>query len=546
VNPLLDLLADNPLLLLFVVAATGTLAGRVRLGGFRLGIAAVLFAGLAAAALDPRLQLPEFVYIFGLALFVYTIGLASGPGFVAALRRQGLRDNLLALGAVGVGFGLTVAVAVALGLSATSAAGLFAGSLTNTPALAGVIESVRQTAPPESFERLAAEPVVAYSLAYPLGVVGVLAVVAVLQRAWRVDYAAEAARVPSSAGSARPIVTRTVRVTREAGRVADVVEHAGREVSIVRVLHADDVRLASADTALHAGDLVSVVGADEDVRRVAEEFGVITPQHLELDRRSLDFRRMFVSNPAVVGVRLDELGDLRRLGVTVSRIRRGDVDLLARGDTVLQPGDRVRVVGPRERLQDAARLFGDSYRALGEVDIMSFGLGLALGLLVGAIAVPLPGGITFRLGFAGGPLIVALALGAMGRTGPVAWQLPYSANLTLRQLGMVLFLAGIGTRAGQAFASAVGDLASLAIIAAGALVTCAVALVTLVVGYRVAHVPMGVLLGMLAGIQTQPAVLAFAVERTADDLPNVGYATVFPVALISKIVLAQVVLAALG
>jgi putative transport protein len=542
---LFDLLAGNPLLLLFVVAATGTLAGRVRVGGFHLGISAVLFAGLAASALDPRLELPEFVYIFGLALFVYTIGLASGPGFVAALRRQGLRDNVLAVGAVGLGALLTLAVALALGLSAASGAGLFAGSLTNTPALAGVIEALRQSVAGDAFERLAAEPVVAYSLAYPLGVVGVLAVIDLLQRRWHIDYAAEAARVPSSQGSARPIVTRTVKVTHDAETVAEVLRDAAREVSVVRVMHDGKVRLASGPTRLYSGDLVTLVGADEDVRSTAEQFGVITDQHLEFDRGSLDFRRMFVSNPAVAGNRLDDLADLRRLGATVTRVRRGDVDLLARGDTVLLPGDRVRVVAPRERLDDAARLFGDSYRALGEVDIMSFGLGLALGLLVGAIAVPLPGGTTFRLGFAGGPLIVALVLGSVRRTGPVLWQLPYSANLTLRQLGMVLFLAGIGTRAGQAFASAIGDLSSVGIIVAGALVTCSVALVTLVVGYRVLHIPMGVLLGMVAGIQTQPAVLAYAVERTGDDLPNVGYATVFPVAMITKIALAQVVLAVL-
>ena len=173
---------------------------------------------------------------------------------------------------------------------------------------------------------------------------------------------------------------------------------------------------------------------------------------------------------------------------------------------------------------------------------MTLGLGIALGLLIGVIPVPLGGDAVFRLGFAGGPLIAGIAFGAIGRSGPLLWQIPYGANLTLRQLGVVLFLAGIGTRSGQAFAAEVADPRSLLIIAGGAAVTITVAAATMAIGYRFLKIPMGVLIGMLAGIQTQPAVLAFALDETGDDLPNNGYASVFPVAMIAKIVLAQLML----
>jgi putative transport protein len=211
---------------------------------------------------------------------------------------------------------------------------------------------------------------------------------------------------------------------------------------------------------------------------------------------------------------------------------------------VLELGDRVRVVARPDQMNAVSRFFGDSYRSLSEVDLLTLNLGFALGLLVGMIPIPLPGA-TIRLGFAGGPLIVALILGALGRTGPLVWSLPYSANLTLRQIGLILFLAGIGTRSGYAFVSTLQGGGGLTLFVAGAAITILMALVTLVLGYRVLHIPMGVLIGMLAGLQTQPALLGFALEQTDNDLPNIGYSAVYPIALITKIVCAQLLLALL-
>ncbi|HEX9016431.1 MAG TPA: transporter, partial [Chloroflexota bacterium] len=207
--------------------------------------------------------------------------------------------------------------------------------------------------------------------------------------------------------------------------------------------------------------------------------------------------------------------------------------------------DQIRVLTQRERLKEVRQLFGDSYRSIAEIDILTFSLGIAAGLLLGSIPVPLPGGIVFKLGVAGGPLVAALALSAIGRTGPLVWSLPYPANLTLRQIGLVLFLAGIGTRSGYAFVSTLTQGGGLAIFAAGAAVTTVVALSTLWVGYRVMKIPLGLLSGMLAGLQTQPAVLGFSLEQSGNELPNIGYALVYPMAMIVKILLAQVILSLL-
>ena len=203
------------------------------------------------------------------------------------------------------------------------------------------------------------------------------------------------------------------------------------------------------------------------------------------------------------------------------------------------------MLAPRERLPEVSAFFGDSLRRIGEIDVLTLSLGLTAGLLLGLVPLPLPGGGSFELGFAGGPLLVALALGAIGRTGPLVWQLPYTANLTLRQLGTVLFLAGVGVRSGQAFASTVASAQALRIAAAGVVVTAAALGATIAVGRLLLRSSPQTLAGVIAGTQTQPAVLAYATAQVADDRQvNLGYATVYPLAMIAKIVLAQVILAA--
>ncbi|MEP0547318.1 MAG: aspartate:alanine exchanger family transporter [Rhodothermales bacterium] len=543
---MLQLLIDNQLLLLVVVAAFGYLIGQVKVKGSSLGVAGVLFAGLAVGALDPALKLPEFTTLLGLVLFVYAVGLSSGPGFFASFRRKGLRDNLLVLGVLTLAFGLTIAAWYVLDLEAAVAAGLYAGSLTNTPALAGLLEYVRATLPPELVQAVIDEPVIGYSIAYPVGVVGVIAAIFFTQRLWKVDYAAEAAALHDVGPSGQALKSYSIRVTRPdaaARTVQDLVEGEGWDVRFGRVQHGDGAQaLVEADTRLRVGDLVSVVAAEEDFGPVVAYLGEPASERLESDRSQYDFRRIFVSKSGVTGRPVRSLRVLKSYDAIITRVRRGDVEWLVDGDTVLEPGDRVRVVARPEDMAAISKQFGDSYKALSEVNLLTLSLGLLAGLLVGMIPLPLPGGITFRLGLAGGPLIAGLVLGRLGRTGPLAWYLPYSANLLLRQLGLVLFFAGVGTRAGYAFFSTLSQGGGLAVFAAGAVITCTTALLMLWLGYKLFRIPMGLLVGMLAGLHTQPAVLSYALDQSRNELPNIGYATVFPIATIAKILFAQLLL----
>lgn len=540
-------LKENPLLLLFLVAASGYLVGKVKIAGVSLGVAAVLFAGLAIGALDPDLKLPELVYLFGLVLFVYTIGQSSGPGFFASFRKGALRDNAAVLGVLVLATALAVVLSKVLGLRSSFGAGLFAGGTTNTPALASVLEAIKTRAPAETREAMLSEPVVAYSVSYPLGVLGSLAGVWVLAKL----KAKRAADEPPPSGllgelGEKSLESVTVRVSKRITRDQAIAlcREKGHAVLLGRMKHGDDVSLLTTDVTLEPGDLVTLIGAGRHVAKAVPLLGERADERLDLDRHVLDFRRIFVSRSAITEKPLSELGIPERFGALVTRIRRGDVELLPNGETELLLGDRVRVVAPRSKMPEIAKYFGDSYKALSEIDVITFSLGIALGLLVGSIPFPIPGGSHVKLGFAGGPLVVGLVLGRLGRTGKLVWTLSYSANLTLRQLGLLLFLAGVGTRSGYAFVHTLGQGGGLAMLGAGAIVTLVTVTTTIVVGRVWLKIPEDVLMGMLSGLQTQPAALAMAAETSQNELPNVGYATVYPFATIAKIVLAQVALMA--
>ena len=526
-----DTLAANPILLLFGVVAIGFAAGRVRVGGFSLGIAAVLFAGIGVGAIDDRFVLPDAFWILGLALFVYTVGLASGPGFLSALRRRGLAVNALVLAAIVAASLVAVAGHELLGLSAARATGAFTGGETNTPALAAAIETLKGKT---EFARLAAQPIVGYSLAYPLGVVLPLLVVWFVLRRER--------RRPTSVPPP-PLVVQTVLVEHGAGTLEELRDR--HDVAFGRLQHDERLEAATATLEPAPGDLLSVVGAREEVDAVVAELGQPSAEEIELDRHDLDFRRIVVSSRAVASRRIGELDLDARFGASATRVRRGDVDLVADPDTQLELGDRIRIVAPPSRMKEIATFFGDSYRALGEIDALTFSIGIAAGLALGAVSVPIPGG-HFSLGSAGGPLIAGLVLGAVGRTGPLVWQPSYTASLTLRQLGMVLFLAGIGLRAGPSFSSAISESSALLAVATGAAATTAALAVLLVGGMRFLHMPGRTLVGVVAGMQTQPAVLAYASDQLDDDRElTLGYASVYPLAVIAKIVIAQVVISLL-
>lgn len=511
-------LADNPLLLLFACCAVGSAVGAVRVRGFSLGPAAVLFAALAASAWDERLQLPVVLGSMGLALFAYCVGIASGASFFAALRHHvgAVATVIAGLAACGVA---ALVLGDVLGLPRGVSAGAYAGALTNTPALAAATDQLGG----------ASSATVGYSVTYLGGVLTML-----LAAAWVLRRA-----VPADA-STPPLVTRTVRVTHDGlPDLGELASEAGDRVVFSRVQVGDAVEVARDDMRLEPGDLVSTVGPAANVDAVESRIGTRSEDEITLDRRTLDMRRVAVSNRELSGLTVSRLG-LERFGARATRIRRGDVDLMAQGDVRMHLGDRIRVIAPRDRIPEVSRFLGDSERGPGDLNPLGLSLGLVAGIALGLVTIPLPGGGQFALGMAAGPLIVGLILGRTARTGPVVWSLPYTASHLLQQLGILVFLAQAGSHAGGDLAHAVAGGEAPRIALLGLAVT-ALAAFTLVVVARTFRLGGPHLAGLVAGAQTQPAVLAFAQERTGDDQRvAAGYALIFPAAMVTKILVAIV------
>ena len=549
-RPLINLLAENPLLLLFAVIGLGYLAGSLKIAGFKLGVAAVLFVGIAVGALDPRLALPEHIHVLGLVLFVYAVGLDSGPGFFASFNKRGLRINLAAVSILTAGGILTALVSRLFGFSAATTAGLFCGSFTNTPALAATVETVKGLSanlPAAAQSANAASPVVAYSLAYPFGVLGVILWFFLFSKLLHAPFRPE----KSDMGAEREagvIFSRTFRITNPgvAGRTVNeaLALAPGRTFSLSRIMKGDRLDVIRPDSVLEPGDLVVAVGTSAALEQALVLFGEVSPRNLAEEIGAITSRRLFVSSRESVGKAVGDLGLEERFNATITRLRRGDVEFVPTRRTILELGDRIRVVAFRDRLAEVTRFFGDSLHSIAETDFLSLSLGIVLGVFVGLIPIPLPGGLKVKLGFAGGPLIVALVLGRLQRTGPIRWVVPTSANLVLRQTGLVFFLAGIGTRAGYSFLTTIKG-GGLTILAGGVIVTSAATAAALFLALRSFRLPMPAAMGMISGLQTQPACLAYANQQSGGDQPNVWYATVYPAAMVTKILVAQVIVSIL-
>jgi putative transport protein len=547
-HSLYDLLATSAPALLFTVVGLGWFLGSIRMRGFSLGIAAVLFVGLVFGALDPAaFVLPEVIYVLGLILFVYTVGLQSGPIFFSLFRRQWAKLTALALLAT-VGAALvTVAAAKLMGITAPVAAGLYCGSLTNTPALAAAIEALRTSAAHLDLSaavarRLLDGPTVGYSIAYPFGVIGLILAMQLSTRLRRPDFAEEQRRARKASGLAteEPLI-REVRVTNRQliGKTygeAMLTDLTG--MVFTRRKRGGQIDLVTPDLQLQEGDVLVGVGGAENVRRAELLIGPVVTEAVEQLSPGIEYRDLVVINRKVVGTEVAELPALVGRPAIVSRIRRGGVHITPLPDTTLEMGDQVRVVAHRDALAEVTRVIGDPLRDVSEADFLSYSLGLVLGVAVGMIPIPL-GGRVVQLGFAGGPLVVGLILGRLGRTGPIVWTMSSNASLTLRQLGILFFLAAVGTRAGGSFVHTLTT-QGVELLLTGMLVTALSALAILLLARSVFRLDAISSYGILAGIHTQPAALAFASAHTGSENTNISYAAAYPVALIAKIVIAQV------
>lgn len=535
--------AAHAVLIFSAVIALGVALGHLRVFGISLGIAGVLFAGLLFGHfhLTVEDEILEFIREFGLILFVYTIGMQVGPGFFASFRRQGLKLNLLAASVVLGGVLVAVIIRYATGLPVPVLVGLLSGAVTNTPGLGAAQQVLRDRLDDPAELAL---PGMAYAVAYPFGILGIILTMLLIRRVFRINLEEEARRFEQEQGQKGQaprnfnlLVANAKLNGLEVRKLAGAVQ---ADFVISRLLRNDKVIIPTADTQLQVGDVLHVVCTQENAEKLALVVGDLSPVDVRAVPSGLTARNILITQNSAVGKTIGELDLLNRYGVAITRINRAGTELLAKASLELQFGDRVTVVGNENALKKVAVELGDSLKQLNHPNILPVFIGIILGVLLGSIPIHVPGvPAPVKLGLAGGPLLVSILLSRFARVGPIVWYLPLSANLVLREIGITLFLACVGLRSGGRFVETLLSGDGLVWMGLGALIT---AIPILLVGYiarALYKLNYLSICGLLAGSMTDPPALGFANQMSASDAPAITYSSVYALTMFLRILTAQ-------
>jgi putative transport protein len=521
------LLNSQPLIAVFLVIGLGYAVGNIQFAGFSLGVGAVLFVGLLIGAIAPKAAPPPLVGTVGLVLLLYGMGIQYGVDFFRGLASPaGIKANILGLVAVIAGLFATILCVRLMGIRMDFALGIFAGAMTSTAALQAAAGAVGNQ-----------NPAIGYACAYPFGVFGPILCFYLFKILLRPKV-----EVPEP----KRLVTAELPAAfyKLAGMsIATLTPKIPNGVELVALRREGMNLLPRPEYVLGEKDVLVVAGFPEEIAKIE---GLSPGRAALADRKDLDYLMVYVSKASMVGMRLADLPQPAGGTMEIMQVRRGDADILPRPDLVLEYGDRLGLIIDPANRSACIKQFGDSVMAEASFSFVALGLGIALGAAVGLIPIPIPGVGAVTLGLAGGPLVVALVLGWLGRTGPIIWHLPVSANLVLRNFGMALFLARVGIDSGTPFVEQVHH-SGLTFVFAGVAVLLVVVLFVLALGYFALRINFDELLGIAAGATGNPAILAYADSLAPTGKPDINYAMVFPgVGTIVKIVAVQILAAAYG
>lgn len=527
------------------VCVLGMALGSFKFRGIGIGTAGVLFAGIIVGHFGEPVDHAtlDFVKELGLVLFVFTIGLQLGPGFFAALREKGVKMNLLAAAVV-----VTGAIAAPLAgkladFDSAAVLGIYSGATTNTPALGAGTQAI-STMDGVSEDQLAM-PALAYAVTYPAAIAAIIATLLIVKRIFSIDAAKEAAEF--AAGNRRqvdPLERRSLEVTNpnlEGIRLSEVPGRIETGVTISRVRHGQQTLVARGDTILHGGDLLVAVGTPGALDRFERVIGHRSDEDPSAEESNITLRRVVVTDRGVLGKTVGELGLDKRFAVAVTRVTRADLEMSAVPDLRLQFGDQVQIVGGAGDLDHAAKVLGNSLKELNETHFIPFFTGIVMGIALGTLPIVVPGmPQPVKLGLAGGPLIVALILGRIGRIRRQVWHMPVNTNLAFREFGIALFFAAVGLGAGAKFFATVFSTTGMQWLFAGVAVTMIPLLLVGIFARVVLKMNFMDLSGLLSGSMTDPPALAFASNIAGSDAPTVAYAAVYPLTTLMRILSAQV------
>jgi putative transport protein len=518
-----DILATQPILALFLAIGVGYLVGQINLGGFSLGVGAVLFVGLAIGAFSPKASIVGPIGLTGLVMFLYGIGILYGRQFFEGMAgAAGLKANFIAL--VGVIAGLLVALGLghAFDVKIGHTLGIFAGSMTSTATLQAALEVMKNS-----------EPSIGYSVAYPFGVIGPILCIYFMTRQVQPKFPAKAQQFHMG--------EITLSGDHAGQRLDDLVKELPEGVHVTMVHKGHQNVVPEGHLVLTSGDGLLVIGdRKEAIAEAASKLGRLEPGRIVKDRASLDYIRVFVGKANMVGIPLSQLPLPTGFPTHILHVRRYDIDIVPTPDLMLEFGDRVGVLMPPERKEEIRRHFGDTVKATSEFSYVSLGLGMVMGVLLGLIPIPIPGVGTVTLGIGGGPLIVALILGKLRRTGPMLWTMPLPANIVLRNYGLAIFLAAVGINAGAPFVRTVSE-TGLSMLFIGVAVLLTTVLIVLLIGYYLMKIPYDDLLGIASGATGNPAILVYSTRMAPTERPDIGYAMIFPSMTIVKVIAVQII-----
>ena len=533
-------------LLYSFVIAVGVLLGKIKFFGVSLGVTFVLFTGIVCGhfGLTGNTQILTFLQDFGLILFVFCIGLQVGPSFFSSFKKGGIAMNLVAMGIVALN--IVVAVALYYGLNGRielpMMVGILCGAVTNTPGLGAANEALSQ------LNYNGPQIAMGYACAYPLGVLGIIGSIIAIRYICRINLKKEEEDIAKEEAANPHLTPRMMHLEVHnealAGKtLLQVRDFMGRDFVCSRILQNGHVSIPNRDTVFHLGDQLFVVCAEDDAEAIIAFIGPKIEVDWEKQDTPIVSRRILITQPKMNGKQLGEFHFSSMYGVNVTRVNRSGMDIFASRNLTLQVGDRVMVVGPQDAVERVANLMGNSLKRLDHPNIVTIFVGIFLGIFFGSLPIAFPGIPTpVKLGLAGGPLIVSILIGRFGYKLKLVTYTTMSANLMLREIGIALFLASVGIKAGANFVNTVVDGDGLLYVGCGFLIT----VIPLLIMGAVArwHYKMNyfMLMGLIAGSNTDPPALAYSNQTAGNNAPAVGYSTVYPVSMFLRILTAQLLI----
>lgn len=535
-------------IIISLVSALGLYLGRIKIFGISLGITFVFFAGILAGHLGivVNKDMLYFAQSFGLILFVYALGLQVGPGFFSSLKKGGVAMNMMGLGVILLGLIMTVGLHWVTGVSLSNMVGLLCGAVTNTPALGAAQQALLQIDPANT--KGVTDMALACAVAYPLGVVGVILAIIILRALFADKKQKDLKEQRDTTTYVAEFHVSNPAIYEKS--IKDVMKLTDKHFVISRVWRNGKVSIPTSDTLLHEHDHLLIISVKSDVENIKVLFG--EQENVDWNKADIDWnaidsqlisRRIAVTRNRVNGVKLGSLRLRNLYGINITRVNRAGIDLLASPDLRLQIGDRLTIVGEANSVNTVGKILGDEIKRLNNPNLLAVFIGISLGMLLGALPITLPGMSTpVKLGIAGGPIIVGILMGAFGPRFHLTTYTTMSANLMLRQLGIIIYLAGLGIDSGVHFFETVFRAEGLLWIGLGFLLTIVPVLIVGFITSQFFKLDYAHNVGMLCGSMANPMALSYANTTVDGDEPSVSYATVYPLSMFIRVISAQLVL----